>query len=63
MRLWDYLKRKMEKHRGKIAFPSLNITYDELLSLGSNNSNKRLVICEGASRELQAFNIIKTILK
>ena len=61
MRLWDYLKSKMEKHRGKIAFPSLKVTYDELLSLGSNNSDKRLVICEGTSRELQAFNIIKTI--
>ena len=61
MRLWDYLKSKMEKHRGKIAFPSLKVTYDELLSLGSNNSDKRLVICEGASRELMGFNIIKTI--
>lgn len=61
MRLWDYLKSSMEKHRGKIAFPSLNITYDELLSLGSNQSDKRLVICEGTSRELLSFNIIKTI--
>ena len=61
MKLWDYLKSKMEKYKGKIAFPSLNITYDELLSLGSNQSDKRLVICEGESREIQAFNIIKTI--
>ena len=61
MKLWDYLKSKMEKYKGKIAFPSLNITYDELLSLGNNQSDKRLVICEGESRELQAFNIIKAI--
>lgn len=61
MKLWDYLKSRMGKHRGKLAFASLGITYDELLSLGSNQSDKRLVICEGASRELQAFNIIKAI--
>lgn len=61
MMLWNYLKEKMMSHKEKIAFANLGITYEELLTLGSEKEEKKLRICGGMTRELHALNIIKTI--
>ena len=64
MKLWDYLKSKMILYKDRIAFANLGITYNELINLSSfEKKDKRVRLCDGETRELHAFNIIKSIAK
>ena len=60
MKLWKYLKQKMQTFEDRIAIANLNLTYKDLLELESLN-NKKIKICEGIDRAHQALEIIKTI--
>lgn len=63
MKLWKYLKGRMQQYGNKTAFAKSGITYADLCSLDGNPSEKsgELMLCEGETREEQAFNIIKYI--
>ncbi len=64
MKLWDYLKGKMLQYGDKIAFAQLGITYAELCALGEDFSRTgTLELCEGKTREKQAYQIIKCLAK
>ena len=43
MILGDYLKEKMMPHKAKVAFANLGITYEELLTLGSEKAEKKFM--------------------
>ncbi len=62
MKLWEYLKTKMKRYSERVAFAGLGLTYAELLQFSaSENKRKRLVACEGNTREEQALAILKCI--
>ena len=62
MRLWEYLKSKMERYKDRIAFANSGLTYKELLSLSKPvKKEKRFVLCEGETRERQALAILTCI--
>lgn len=61
MRLWDFLKERMEKYKNKIAFPQLHLRYSDILSFDSTLQNKKIVLCDKKSRSEQAVEILKNI--
>ena len=64
MTLRAYLKQKMSAYKGRIAFAGTELTYGDLLEFGKQKSEKKkLVICEGKTREEQAIGIIRCIFE
>lgn len=61
MKLWEYLKEKMQPYANKIAFARSGITYGELLGEGKGEKQGRLRLCAGESREELALNILHCI--
>ena len=59
MRLWGYLKDKMQAFRDKVAIVNIGITYGEILSYPENGEGKT-VICDGSGAE-QAVHILRCI--
>ena len=62
MTLWEYLKSKMIGYGDRIAFANSGLTYKDLLELSTETSNeRRLVLCEGETREFEALEILRCI--
>ena len=64
MTLWEYLQSKMIAYGDRIAFANSGFTYKDLLELSTETSNeRRLVLCEGETREFEALEILRCIAK
>ncbi len=62
MKLWRYLKTRMERYENRVAFANAGLTYADILAFHENFSkDNRLVLCEGQTREQQALAILKCI--
>ena len=62
MRLWDYLKMNMTPFKDRIAFRNLGLTYAEILSFDNDEITQRKIrLCGGKTREIQALNILIAI--
>ena len=62
MTLWQYLKEKIKYYDNKIAFANSGITYKDIYSFYEKNTEKNsLELCEGATKEELAVNILKCI--
>lgn len=62
MKLWKYLKEKMQLYADRVAFANSNITYAQLLALEKEKSSfSKLRLCDGKAREEQALHIITCI--
>lgn len=62
MRLWTYLKQRMKKYGDRIAFANSGITYTDILNFDcSAKHSRKLVVCDGNTRENHAISILKCI--
>lgn len=61
MKLWGYLKEKMQPYANKVAFARSGVTYGELLGLESETGNGKLRLCTGRTRGEQAMSILRCI--
>lgn len=62
MTLWEYLKTQMQPYADRVAFAGSKITYADLLRLERAPQGKpKLRLCEGNTREDQAYQILRCI--
>lgn len=62
MKLWRYLKKRMERYKNRIAFANAGLTYADVLAFHEKfSSENKLVLCEGETREEQALSVLKCI--
>ena len=61
MRLWDFLRTRMQEYSNRIAFANSSVTYSELIALGERKKDKKICICESDTREEMAMKIIEAI--
>lgn len=61
MTLWQYLKERIKPYKDRVAFANSNLTYADILAFEKPNSEKKLRICSGNTREETAINILKSI--
>ena len=61
MKLWEYLKEKMQPYANKVAFARSGITYGELVGLESGTGTGKLRLCAGRTRGEQAISILRCI--
>ena len=61
MSLWVYLKAHIEKYTDRIAFANAKLTYKDILAFEKNPETKKLILCEGQTKEEQAITILKCI--
>ena len=61
MKLWEYLKEKMQPYANKVAFARSGVTYGELVGLESETGNGKLRLCAGRTRGEQAISILRCI--
>lgn len=61
MMLWNYLKARIEKYGDRVAFANAKLTYRDILRFERVSSLKKLILCEGATKEEQAIEILKCI--
>ena len=47
MRLWEYLKSKMERYADRIAFANSGLTYKDLLNLSESVEQERRFVLRG----------------
>ncbi len=62
MTLWEYLKTQIQPYADRVAFAGSKITYADLLRLERVPQGKpKLRLCEGNTREDQAYQILRCI--
>ena len=62
MTLWEYLKAKIQPFADRVAFAHSQVTYADLLRLERVPQEKpQLRLCEGNTREEQAYAILRCI--
>lgn len=61
MKLWDFLKTRMQTYTNRVAFANSGFTYSDLIAFGESSKEKKIFICEGNTREEMAMEIIKAI--
>lgn len=64
MKLWSYLKEKMEPFADRIAFAESKLTYREILGFCKGRlPKKKIKLCDEEAKEEQAISILRGIAK